>query len=143
MIPMPDRAMINRRLIAVALLAFFVMACRGGATAIPEVAVDVQPTTDAPISGRTILQQLHPDRLEVVIYVQPADLPPLAAEVRRGDCTSNIALGTLSRDSSDSDRVRFVGQIDGTLATTPPVAIVLLDANTGLVIACGAIPAAP
>lgn len=140
--PMPHRSVTGRCLIALGLV-FFVMACVGQTPKPnPMVTTDVQPTTDTPITGGASLSQVSPDTLRAGIIVQPATLPPLAAEVRRGDCTSEVVVARLAADDA-YNRFSFNGNIEGTLASTLPVAIVLLDARSGIVIACGAFPGAP
>jgi len=129
--------MTGRRLITLAILAAFVGGCNQAPRANPTVATDVRSMTDAPISGRASLAQRSPDTLDARIGVTPADLPPLAAEVRRGDCTSGIVLADLA--VSPDDRFSLAANLDGTFASTLPVAIVLRDDSTGMVIACGAL----
>jgi hypothetical protein len=57
------------------------------------------------------------------------------AEVVSGDCRSSDVLTQLE-SSAPSNPYQFVGEIDGTLDTAPPVAVVVRDPSTTEPIAC-------
>jgi hypothetical protein len=121
-----------------------IVACQGPAvTPNPAVFADLRSMTGSPIKGGVGLHELSSTTLLAAISMQPtADLPPLAAEVRRGDCASEIVVSTLTLIDPD-DRFSFEGNINGTFASVLPVAVVVLEASTGTVIGCGLLTHAP
>ena len=69
------------------------------------------------------------------VSVRPGDLPVVEAEVRRGECASSDAVARLPIVNWE-DFLTFEGEIEGTLDSVRPLAVVLLDVSTGRLIAC-------
>jgi hypothetical protein len=109
--------------------------CFAGPTPNPAIEASVEAMAGIPVSGAASLAQVASDRVSVHIEVLPDDLPDVDAEIRRGDCASTDVIARLSTIRPDNPYL-FQGQIAGTLTSVRPSFVVLLEAETGLLIAC-------
>ena len=116
-------------------IAVTLSACRFAPTPNPSIERNVEPMAGIPVSGTATLMEVVPDRVLVSIGVLPDDLPDVLAEARAGDCASSGPMARLSSVAAGNLDL-FEGEITGTLTSVRPMAVVLLDATTGQLIAC-------
>jgi len=103
------------------------------------IEANVEPMAGVPVSGMASLMGFDVPRVLVHIAVRPGDLPVVQAEVRRGDCESLDLIASLPTITPD-DPYLFEGEIEGTLDSVRPLAVVLLEVSTGRLIACARFP---
>jgi hypothetical protein len=124
--------------IALVLSIAIVGGCESAPTPNPMIESPVEPAGAGSITGLASLIEYGSGSLGVHVSVEPTDLQPLTAELRRGGCESNetlVHLGLLD----PADPFVFVGDVEGTLASIRPVAVIVLD-PTGQPIGCASFP---
>lgn len=120
------------------LLATLLAGCLVAPTPAPAIEALVVPIGPLGASGQASLSDIGSGMLNVHVAVEASRKPVAAADLRRGDCESTDIIGKLDPYDPASP-TEFDGSIAGSLTSTPPVVVLVLDAD-GQPIGCALFP---